>query len=79
MTPKEKAKDIVYRLELILSPDIDNYKCTEAVGCALICVDELIQHTQPACEFGVAFNGEWIREMDRTEYWEQVKQEIEKL
>ncbi len=88
MTPKEKAKELVNKMtsqmpvkviptastrENQLSCDIDlkgNFK--NAKQCALIAVDEII----------IAIDFDWM-EIQNLEsehrYWQQVKQEIEKL
>jgi len=63
MTPKDKAKELVDKMAL-------DWSCNEcyndwAKECALIAVDEII-------------NLDYFSEEGR-EYWEEVKQEIEKL
>jgi hypothetical protein len=82
MTSKEKADELIYKFAQIIPPssyvayeggvqinfDLENSKI-----CALIAVDELINCTLPSCEFGGIINNNTI------EYWEEVKQEIEKL
>ena len=40
MTPKEKARELVQKFTLMLSPD---YYQQEAKQCALICVDEILE------------------------------------
>ncbi len=60
MTPKEKAIDIAMRFDK--DGQTDN-----AVKCALICVDEIINSIQ---------NLQYNR---KTDFWENVKKEIEKL
>ena len=65
MNPKEKAEDLIDKfLEETYLQDHN-----EAVQCALICVDELIE----LYEFEVPHRGFKIS------YWDEVKQEIEKL
>lgn len=66
MTPKEKAEELVERM----------YACAEinewtAKRCALIAVDELIKAATPL------YDSFWP--VNTTEYWTQVKEEIEKL
>jgi hypothetical protein len=82
MTLKEKADELIYKFAQIIPPssyvayeggvqinfDLENSKI-----CALIAVDELIEHLQPASDFGGEINKYTI------EYWEEVKQEIKKL
>ena len=56
MTPKEKAKEIAMKF--------DKYGQTDnAVKCALICVDEILE----------------FHDRIDVKYWKEVKQEIEKL
>ena len=66
MTPKEKAEELVERM----------YACVEinewtAKRCALIAVDELIKAATPL------YDSFWP--VNTTEYWTEVKQEIEKI
>ena len=64
MTPKEKAKELTYSMLSCLDGDSFN----EAKQCALMAVDEIINVTIGLTDF-----------TDDFEYWEKVKQEIEKL
>ncbi len=65
MSPKQKAKQLIDKFESHSFMDIDmrisSYE--SAKQCALIAVDELIEHT------------DWTE----VNYWQEVKQEIEKL
>ena len=63
MTTKDKAKDLVDKMKLCLFSDGDY----DAKQCALIAVDELIKET--------SFEVTNIRQR----YYQEVKQEIEKL
>lgn len=67
MTPKEKAKEL---LDKYLFIEIANYSSMHEVKqCALIAVDEILLHEKNNHS-----------ELDKiSEYWEEVKQEIEKL
>jgi hypothetical protein len=70
MAPKEKAIQLIYSFEAL----VDRYDEYElAKQCALIAADELIEHLQPASDFGGEIN------IYTVEYWQKVKQEIEKL
>jgi len=77
MTPKQKAKELVNRF-LPHSQDTEHKennniweeKVTEAIQCALICVDEIIEANP--MDFTVGINCDKV-------YWQEVKQEIEKL
>jgi hypothetical protein len=71
MTPIEKAKEL---LEKMSYNDFDaNHNCSYYVAknCALIAVEEIL-NTLYSIPFGNALDNE-------LEYWEEVKQEIEKL
>jgi hypothetical protein len=72
MAPKEKAKELFDKFYLI--PEL-NGSCIltkhTAKQCALIVVDEILN------EFPKGFNGNF--EMKRKLYWQEVKQEINKL
>lgn len=88
MTPQEKAKELVDKLELNIPQPTDGYywDCTEkAKQCALIAVDEILKlnhhnvivyHRSDSSELP---NNITIEEMTQEYYWTQVKQEIEKL
>ena len=70
MTPKEKANDLVLRFRRI--PPSSVYTGVgdgEAKQCAIIAVDEIIESSP---EDGQGFDG--IKD-----YWQEVKNEIEKL
>ena len=82
MTPKEKAKDLVEKfkqVELYDSMELTDFDCKienitsssfTAKQCALIAVDEIMKAVGwEEMELGV----------DRDNYWQEVKQEIEKL
>ncbi len=64
MTPKEKAKDLFYKMQL--DWDCDSCHNYWAKECALIAVDEILQEY-------------WLHYTKRREYYKEVKQEIEKL
>ena len=70
MTSKEKAEELFYKM---LSTDkVDNYSFVGskvAKQCALIAVDEILEALE---------EHQW-QNRHVTEYWEEVKQEIEKL
>lgn len=73
MTPKEKAKELVDKFYIGRSRD--NLPLTmywsSAIGCALIAVDEVIDILSI-----LPYGMEYLSHID---YWEGVKQEIEKL
>jgi hypothetical protein len=74
MTPKEKAKELVNKFQKQIFFDVTDNRLDidEAKGCALIAVDEIIK-SQKCCD---ECQMEGSIEMA---YWQQVKQEIEKL
>ena len=87
MTPKEKANKLTDEFYQYLPLEIYvttsdgelswEYSCWEnAKQCALIAVDEIIR-AKPTAEYGDPFIGN--RSYDNVSYWEQVKQEIDKL
>jgi hypothetical protein len=65
MTPKEKAKELVDKFSAV--PLLDSY---EAKQCALVAVDEIIKAIK------IADNITFMYVID---YYQEVKQEIEKL
>jgi len=71
MTPKEKAKELVEKFELIERAERyeDELNLFEAKQCALICVEEILNDNPN------------IYDSDRLnhKYWKEVKEEIEKL
>ena len=71
MTPKEKAKELVEKylnIEFCLLTD------NKAKKCALICVDEMIREIKQ-----IQFNEDIFMEDTVISYWNEVKQEINKL
>jgi hypothetical protein len=79
MTPKEKAKELVNAMGITVSygtnytggDDIPMYRNQYAKQCALIAVDEIIAQIEPSVSMDVI--------SARIKYWQEVKQEIEKL
>jgi hypothetical protein len=77
MTPKEKSQNIVNSMMRTGDPYHTECICFEiAKRCALIAVDEIIEEILENW-YGEYINIEW--EKDRIEYWQEVKQEIQKL
>ena len=64
MTPKEKAKELVDKFTVV-----GLQQRNEGIQCALICVDECLE----------AVESDWSFMQRRIEFWNQVKEEIEKL
>jgi hypothetical protein len=68
MTPKEKAKELFNKYYLLI--DIKNYENTK--NCVLIAVDEILKATK-IYSYPLGSSGIY------SEYWLNVKYEIEKL
>jgi hypothetical protein len=69
MTPKEKARELFNKMDMIIYTDQDNWK-SQCIECALIAVDEILD--------AIVIINEYDFE-PLNEYWQKVKQEIEKL
>ena len=72
MTPKEKAKELIEKYQFV---EIANYTSMfEIKECALIAVDEIISNMPYGFYSGIipAYKGTDL------DYWQEVKQEIEK-
>lgn len=63
MTPKEKAKELVFRMDIFLINDNNKYYAKQ---CALIAVYEILKEY-------------WSHDTKRRDWWEEVKQEIENI
>lgn len=78
MTPKEKAKDLVDKFDKA----VNTHTNTPLKQCALIAVD-LILNTRPGSPYpqdvGLVVNGIYNIINYPKKYWEEVKQEINKL
>ena len=77
MTPKEKAEELYFKYYKNLN--IFSYKRIKAKKCALIAVDEILDNAGMIwsgiyTETGMTAKGEI-----RKKYWQEVKQEIDKL
>lgn len=70
MTPQEKAEELIKKFFEPVRWKLGQENVTQrAKQCALIAVDELLNDTDASSPF----------EIDRLEYWQEVKQEINKL
>lgn len=79
MTPKEKAEELVNKMYHTDDTDYTDYVMTfaHAQQCALIAVDEILETLDsPPIRTGNESHMLWKATVD---YWQQVKQEIEKL
>jgi CTP:phosphocholine cytidylyltransferase-like protein len=65
MTPKEKAEELVDKYD-ILQAIIEGFSFYDSKQCALIAVDEILSEY-------------WSHNTKRRDWWQEVKQEIEKL
>ena len=79
MTAKEKAKELVDRMKLKVDViDENNYTAENeygAIQCALICVDEIIGIPSIQTAYAQGYN----KSKSTESYWQEVKQEINKL
>jgi hypothetical protein len=72
MTPKEKAKELVDKFKHQVRWKMGQEDVLKrAKQCALIAVDEIIAQIEPSVSMDVI--------SARIKYWQEVKQEIEKL
>jgi len=75
MTPKEKAKELLWKY----LPILEGWKCEDsnkAKQCALIAVDEIIQQWEVIDTYIADFGGELNQSL---KFWQEVKQEIQAL
>jgi hypothetical protein len=80
MTPKQKAEYLLNKM-LSKNPNIQDgismIDTIQAKLCAIVAVDEII-NVCPFIKIDFAIS-EGAKESDAREYWQEVKQEIEKL
>jgi len=80
MIPLEKAEDLMYKffpgLRESLDLELVGIRKKYAIKCALIAVDEILQ-TDPMIDYGQSDSGTEYKSNDN--YWNEVKQEINKL
>lgn len=77
MSPKDKAYELfMYYYEIIPYTHTNAQRRDVAVRCAIKVVDEIIK-AKPTAEYGDPFIGN--HSYDNVSYWQDVKQEIEKL
>jgi hypothetical protein len=80
MTPKEKAKELVDKYQYAVRFDESETQyfanMHSVKECALIAVDEIIK-SKPTYTSAI-FQGSFLTS-DNTDYWEEVKQEIQLL
>jgi hypothetical protein len=68
MLSKDKAKELVDKYHLTIQEFIYTYSVATAKQCALICVDEIIKQ-----------DSTYDPSANDVEYWQEVKNEINKL
>ena len=80
MTPKEKAKELISKFKFLSYPE-SNTKFYNPQQCALIAVDELISEYQSMSDTDsiIYIENEITYVISKLVYWQEVKQEIEKL
>ena len=71
MTPKEKAKELFDKIDILISTEDPCWK-SEVINCAMVAVDELISILSMP-------NMPKYYSIATDEYWQEVKQELEKL
>jgi hypothetical protein len=77
MTPKEKAKELFDKYYIVCQEYTEEIQCSiQAKECALIAVDEIIQQWEVIDTYIADFGGKLNQSL---KYWQEVKQEIEKL
>ena len=72
MTPKEKAKELVVKMSKSLPDVIRGFRIDTSKKYALICVDEILKNS---LQLPVLLSTAVSEEI----YWDEVKQEINKL
>ena len=76
MTPKEKAERLVYKYLCLQEQNYNWFNKRLAIRCALIAVDEIIK-SNPIQPLSFMLESEALDAAHQ--YWQEVKQEIEKL
>ena len=84
MTPKEKAKELVdkfrdYAYSYELVDELEDTEDWNAKQCALICVDEIVKILMNLRGEFMDLKNISYSKTESLEYWQEVKQEIEKL
>ena len=74
MTPKEKAEELVNKML-----DFTDWHDEDAKSCALIAIDEILKLDNPNTYNYLTENKEQLIVELADNYWQKVKQEIEKL
>lgn len=71
MTPKEKAEELLHKMYAGFVHSLYSYKAKQ---CALIAVDEILKSVPKQPSISIT-----MPHFEATVYWEEVKQELEKL
>jgi hypothetical protein len=74
MTPKQKAEELVLKYLRIDNNTKEWFNKHIAKQCALVAVDEILNNNNK-----IPGNVNGLHTFENTSYWQQVKQEIEKL
>jgi len=78
MTPREKAEELFKEYYQYIFNSLGNYCAITAKQCALICIDEIL-NASPSLPI-LSDSGGFGDDINlSTKYWQEVKQEIEKL
>ncbi len=79
MTPKEKAAELVKKMYAIHSNSASDITLHFAKQCAMIAVNEIINSNPNNPLFSDKKTENGYTDMTPIDYWQEVKQEIEKL
>ena len=83
MTPKDKAKELVSKFTFYQLPEDKRILFDNAKQCALICIDEILKANEKISlkDLSVTMqtNDILCQLTDNAMYWQEVKQEINKL
>lgn len=86
MTPKEKAEELIHKMYVVHSNSASDITLSFAKQCALIAVDEIInsEPRKPSDvdwdEVGATHQYYYEAQIEEAQkFWQEVKQEIEKL
>ena len=83
MTPKDKAKELVSKFTFYQLPEDKRILFDNAKQCALICIDEILKANEKISLKDLSetmqTNDILCQLTDNAMYWQEVKQEINKL
>ena len=78
MTPKEQAKELVGKYNLLVPIEFGGMDKNLAIQCALTAVDEII-NSSPSLPI-ISDVGSFVNDIEEsTEFWQEVKEELLKM